>query len=332
MGNVEGRIAYCLSEGGRRASLKAGGSGRRNQEVSGLVSSEDVDLFKVDCDGRCRSAIAASEFDMPLTWQVALDKLREEQEEKNRVRRQELEERGKRLKAEGEQKAALAAAFIIAPERYYVFHASSSDVEISEEGNLSGSGVVTHFRNHPYGAVPNFDDLLAVASARFAQQQAEKRAVAEAEATAKSARAQAETDFIEAWVREHGSTNQQQRYAADLLPRDEVLQALEDAAFRPLDDLARYAKLKSSDVCPDEETCAHVTFASHAAESASAAQWDLIRDIAARIPEAEVQLRAHAGDCQDRQSHDLPEAVRHGVMVHRKVGPFTMRREYAAPQ
>jgi hypothetical protein len=65
------------------------------------------------------------------------------------------------------------------------------------------------------------------------------------------------------------------------------------------------------------------------ARSASAAQWALLQQLSAAMPGAEVILRAHKVGLRDDPNG--PTLMAFGVRVTRKVGPFMLKREYAAP-
>jgi hypothetical protein len=69
--------------------------------------------------------------------------------------------------------------------------------------------------------------------------------------------------------------------------------------------------------------------ASGHAPSASAAQWALVSELQQAFPTATVTLRLH----RLRWMHDpaAPTLLVYGVLVTQRCGPFTLRREFAAP-
>ena len=76
-------------------------------------------------------------------------------------------------------------------------------------------------------------------------------------------------------------------------------------------------------------TPANVTIFNTDGVKATDARWALVQALQRVFPDATVTLREHRiswkGDV------DAPTLTMHGVLVTRKVGPFDLRREYAAP-
>ena len=62
---------------------------------------------------------------------------------------------------------------------------------------------------------------------------------------------------------------------------------------------------------------------------ASAAQWRIAQELPTLLPDATVTLRVHT--IAWKRDPSLPALVAHGVLACRKVGPFSLRREYEAP-
>jgi hypothetical protein len=140
------------------------------------------------------------------------------------------------------------------------------------------------------------------------------------------------------WVAQHG-TQQQARHAAGVLPMEEVIEAMTDPAFEAGNGFERYAfdgaaRLQRR-LCevPAYATAvitpANLTIFNTDAVKASDAQWALVQELQHVFPDATVVLREHRiswkGDV------NAPSVTRYGVIVTRTVGPFDLRREYAAP-
>ena len=75
-------------------------------------------------------------------------------------------------------------------------------------------------------------------------------------------------------------------------------------------------------------TSADVVVSSKNAGQATAAQWALVQELQAALPDATIALRVH----RLAWKHDpqAPMLTVYGVLVTSKIGPFTLRREYAA--
>jgi hypothetical protein len=142
---------------------------------------------------------------------------------------------------------------------------------------------------------------------------------------------------IAAWIAERGSDDQRARHAAGLLPASEVIDALTDEAFAELAGRPRYALDGAAQL---QEHLRRVTGRSDLAVApadlqvmgtpatvATADQWAVVRELQDTMPDAEVVLRQHR--LSWRRESALPSLTVYGVLVTRKVGPFTLRREFA---
>lgn len=210
---------------------------------------------------------------------------------------------------------------------------------VVELATYSDGGHSANYTTAPDGHELNADAELGDAELieairASAQSKQTARAVIQARQAAEYAREaaheQAEADQIAAWVSEHGTANQQARMAAGLLPREEVLQEIEAAAYAALNEFPRYVPLAGKDVahvagCYGES----VHFSSEAAKEATAEEWERMEAIRVAAPAgASIELRTHRGQCQQRGC-DL-DAYRSGIKVTITVGAFEFTREYAA--
>jgi hypothetical protein len=145
---------------------------------------------------------------------------------------------------------------------------------------------------------------------------------------------------IAQWIAEHGSPGQQARQAAGVLPMEEAIEALTDEAFASLDDRPRYipdglAQLQTQLRQRPEHADVDVTrddlvVTGTNAPKMTAAQWALVQEFQTLLPEATVTLRMHRLAWKRDRQITLPAVF--GVLVTQRVGPFTLRREYAAPE
>jgi hypothetical protein len=145
--------------------------------------------------------------------------------------------------------------------------------------------------------------------------------------------------FVAAWIAEHGTADQKARHAAGVLPAEEVTAAVADEAFAALCDRSRYVGLDHL------ELQAHVRrYPTHHnavllpvdlavtvtnAASVTAEQWKVVEKVREILPDAEIVVRAHS--VRWKKDLNVPPLVAFGVRVTRKIGPFILKREYAAP-
>ena len=167
------------------------------------------------------------------------------------------------------------------------------------------------------------------------------RRKAEAEAqekeAAKEAQAQRREKQLSDWVANYGTATQKKRFAAKLLPEDEVLDGLREQAFAPLEDLPRYEKIKKSDVVTaafkaDRFDLEHeeVEFNAFNAEQATDEEFAVMETIQQKLPGAVTTLKEHVGFFSCAKGKDDPEVRRKSVHVELKVGELTFTRVYAA--
>jgi hypothetical protein len=153
---------------------------------------------------------------------------------------------------------------------------------------------------------------------------------AEQEAAASRRKAQ-----IAAWVAKHGNDNMKERLAVGLLPTEEVKNLIRDQAYAPLDEFARYEKMKAEDVCDgvddyyDNNYRYHdVKFGIKTSKSLSAKSFEHMKKIRTAIGDnAEIEPRDHCGTCGECNN----TVYRVGFMVRIKVGELEFSREYASP-
>jgi hypothetical protein len=145
--------------------------------------------------------------------------------------------------------------------------------------------------------------------------------------------------YIAEWIAKHGTPERQVRQAAGVLPMDEVVEAITDQAFAAIADHPLYTRNGSEHLqahLRQFPNCADVVVApgdlivvSSNAVKATAEQWAVVQSMQKALPEATVTLRTHR---LAWKSHpQAPSLTLFGVLVTQKVGPFTLRREYAVP-
>jgi hypothetical protein len=341
---------YLLSEEGRKASLLSGGDGRAVQHMTLAIPAERLHLVKVDEKGiarlklRPRFELDAEQgvvvTDSPPTYDVppTLDDLLRDAARNHQLERayhaERAAERLKQREAEFDLRTEVAREFLADPAR-----------RPAERPRPTR----THcFLSLDGGRRLRFDVSVDTGLAREVPAEAYRRVERDRKAAREKRRQQWSTDFavhgekrrfISAWVAEHGTPDQKARHAAGVLPADEVIEAIADEAFTALRDRPRYvgidhvrlqahvrgypahrhAVLSATDVAVTVTNAASVT----------AAQWRVVDLIKGIVPDAEIVVRSHVVGWKKDPS--VPPLIAFGVHVTRKIGPFILKREYAAP-
>jgi hypothetical protein len=142
-----------------------------------------------------------------------------------------------------------------------------------------------------------------------------------------------------AWVDRHGTADQKARAAAGVLALDEIIEAMTEEAFTAAEDLPRYeldGAVRLQDYLRTTLGDAAVAVApadlqviSSDAPSATKEQWAVISRLQSAFADATVKLREHR--LSSRRYPGVEPMTVFGVLVTRKVGPLSVRREFAAP-
>ena len=145
--------------------------------------------------------------------------------------------------------------------------------------------------------------------------------------------------FSATWIAEHGTPEQRARQAAGVLPLEEAIEAMTDYAFAALSEHGQYVADGPSRiqeavnrVAADGEAMVSATdviVTSGNAETMTASQWAAVRGIRELVPDATVVLRIH--NVSWRKDRTIMVGPFFGVLVTQRVGPFTVRREFAVP-
>ena len=144
---------------------------------------------------------------------------------------------------------------------------------------------------------------------------------------------------IAEWVATRGTADQQDRHAAGVLSIKEVLEGMADDAFAAAGERPRYkrdgvSRLESylrqfPQYAKVVITKADFLVTSANAEHANEEQWALKLELETLLPDATFTLRLHR--LAWTKDPKAPTLTQFGVLVTRRVGPFTLRREYLAP-
>lgn len=144
----------------------------------------------------------------------------------------------------------------------------------------------------------------------------------------KQARAEAKRQQVATWVQEHGTESQKRRHAVDLLDDQEVIDAMRDLAFSPLDPFKPYEKINSGDVEHEDNSgwgCdGDVEFG---AENSCASEetFAQLEEMQKLLPDATITPRLHTATCNRCGS----EATKPSLLAKITVGVFEFHRDYA---
>ena len=137
-----------------------------------------------------------------------------------------------------------------------------------------------------------------------------------------------------------GNTPAVWRACCSGLPIAEAIEAITDRTFARLADRPRYlhdgvamlqALVRRSSQHADAVIARDdIVVTSVNAAHATAAQWARVQEFQALLPEATVVLRVHKVAWKRDARAALVPIV--GILVSQRIGPFTLRREYEAPQ
>jgi hypothetical protein len=338
---------YLLSEEGRKASLLAGGDGRARQELTVSVPASRLHLVTVDPEGIARLRLCPRyeldgervvridelpSYDTPPT----LDELFKQAAKNHQLERAyETERRAaeeRRRGADRERRAKIAEGFLADAAQRALVHPAPTPKRCylaTDNGRLLfdvGSDVGLA-RDVPPEAHRRFRADLRGRRERNLQ-----------ERTAQLALHEEKKHVIAEWVAAYGTPDQKERQAAGVLPMDEAIEAITDQTFAALGSRPRYVqdgvdrlqehlrRVPEFGNMPVSRSDLVVT--STNVDRMTAAQWALVNDVRALVPDATVTLRAHKiGWKRDPRIAVGPVF---GVLVTSRVGPFTVRREYAA--
>lgn len=337
---------YLLSEDGRKTSLLMGGDGREVQQLAIDVPANRLHLVSVDANGIARLKLrpryqldehqrvlridSAPVYDVPPTIEELFhDAARNHQFERT-FEAQRRETKTRHRDAQRERKAQLAQAFLDDQTQRAIVHPPPTPRSC-------------------YIATPNgrvlFDAKADQPPASQVPQEAHRRFRADLRAArernlqeraAQLALHEEKKQYIAEWIAEHGTTDQQARQTAGVLPIEEAIEAITDAAFAALGDRTRYehdghkrlqAHLQRLPEHHDVSVArSDVVVTSGNAKAMNAAQWATVQDVQRALPEVTVTLRSHKIAWKQDPKVTLEPIF--GVLVTQRVGPFTLRREY----
>ncbi|MEZ5289864.1 MAG: hypothetical protein R2745_02165 [Vicinamibacterales bacterium] len=333
-----------LSEDGRKAALLEGRDGRAVQSVTLQVPASRLHLvsvdregvarlrlrprFELDADERVQRVDAAPVYDVPPTVEELFRAAarNHELEAAYHASRQSAVDR--RLEGERDVRLSAAERFMADKTARAVPHpppTARSCMLVTPQGRL---------RFDVRSDVGLAKDVPAEAHRRFRADQRTRAEKNKADRAAQLAVHQEKKRFIAAWIAELGTDEQRERHAAGLLPMAEAIEAITDHAFAALASMPRYV-LDGADrlrrAMPDLGAAVihpgALRVQSEDAQTATAEQFALVREIQSLVPAASVVLRRHR--ITVATGAPAPTVVAFGVLVSQKRGVVLLRREFA---
>ena len=342
-------VIYGLTEAGRKASLLSGGDGRARQQLSIQVPAARLHLVAVDLAGVARLKLQPRyeltesdrivRHDAPPVYDVppSIDDLYRDAARNHELERLFLAQRnswrGQRREADRERRAQAAREFLSNAGQRAIVHPAPTPRRCflqTPSGRLmfdiaTDMGIA---KDVPVEAHRRFRADLQARKQKNLNQRSEQLELHEKKKVA-----------ARDWVDRHGSEDQKARSAAGVLALEEVILAMTDDAFATVEGVSRYGfdgamRLQEHlRVTLGDPTVvvapADLQVISSDAPSATKDQWAVVSRIKLAFPDAAVRLREHRLSSR-RHPTDAP-LIAFGVLVTRRIGPFSLRREFAAP-
>jgi hypothetical protein len=347
---VSVKAVYRLSEGGRKVSLLAGGNGKQRQELVFDVPMSRMHLVQVDANGtarlklRPRFEVRANQrvvrldeppfYDAPPTIDDLLRDAARNHELEATYHAQQLAYRSSRLNATQSWRDQVAESFLSDATQRAVMHPSPTSRRCfinTARGRMEfdakrDRGIARHV---PREAVRRFE-----ADLRARRQRAEDDLVAFHASHSEKQR------LIRAWIGEDGTEDQRRRLDAGVLPVAEAVEAMTTGEFRAVSHLPQYelngaARLQThlrgytpfADAVVSSLT---LSVATRYLTEATSAQWAVLQEVQAAVPDARVFLRERilSWTAQPR----APRLRVVTVLGFKKLGPITLRREFCVPE
>ena len=344
------RAEYRLSEAGRKASLLSGGNGQARQRVTLTLPATRLHLVQVAKDG-VASLKLRPQFHLNAEQRIvlvdarpaydhvpAVDELLQEAARNHELERafygQKTTSRVTRREAYSQWLDETSRDFLADPTRRAIVHPAPT-VRMCQLATSRGpiyfyatfgSSIV---RQVPLEAYRRFQNDLRIRRGQTESQREHDVAV-------NTERRR----LMEEWVATHGSADQRERFAAGAMAKSEWLAAATESTFAPLAQLPPYdangARTLQAFL---RQWPAHasvvVTYADYRVvtrplTTATPAQWEWMQWARRLLPNANAHLREReliwTGDARAPRHRAIT------LLVTTKVGPLTLRREFAVPE
>ena len=342
--------SYNLSEAGRKASLLAGGDGRGRQQLSVQVPTTRLHLVAVDVNGVARLKLQPRfeladgqrvvrhdnppTYDVPPTIEDLFKDAARNHELERTYRTERTASRNNRRDADRDRRSQIAQDFLSDPNQRAMVHPVPSPTRcfLATAGGrvmFDASSDVGPARELPLEAHRRFRADLRARKERNLTLRAEQLALHEEKKR-----------VIAEWAATRATEDQRSRFAAGVLPVQEVIDSLTEEAFAGLNGQPRYeldgatrlqTHLRSVTGRADLVVApADLQVVGSDASAATSGQWAVVRQLKTALPDADVTLREHR--LSWRRDPEKPGLTVFGALVTRQVGPFILRREFAVPE
>src|SRR5262245_58650444 len=249
---------YLLSEEGRKASLLDGGDGKALQQLSLQVPANRLHLVSVDAQGVARLKLrpryqldgdrgivridAAPTYDAPPDVEELFREAARNHQLERAYRAERQAAKIKRREGDQERRTEVARAFLSDLSKRAVAHPAPSPqrcVVETDQGRIyfDAKTDASPARGVPAEALRRFQADLRSRRERNLKVRADQLALHEEK-----------KQFAAEWIASHGTSDQQARPAADVLPIDETIEAVAEHAFSVVADRRRYVPDASSRV------------------------------------------------------------------------------------
>lgn len=306
------KVQYQLDEKGRKASLLAGGNGKAQQFIDVEVTAELLVLVHVDDDGTAAYnlspevcyPVVRNRYSVPLSApEAAAEVLRIAAEKQAKAEQDALKDAEKKA-AEEKMHAEQDTRWLALAQRFIV-----GDPEVKRTGLVFECQLnnIYPWNAATTGLIAQID----TETNRRGKIQADAEAVKRAAEEKVSAERNAKIDAARlAWLRQHGTVNQVERFEADVLSENELFEAIRAVVLpEKLGEAEAYQIHHSVDVehnddCGEDSVKWEVEDGSSC--TLTATQWACLKSVraaAAGIPDAVVDVRKHvailACNCPD---------------------------------
>jgi hypothetical protein len=301
------RVQYQLNEQGRKASLLTGGNGKAAQFVDVAATVELLTVVNVDNDGNAAYNLSPEVcypvvrncYSAPLSApEAAAEVLRIAAGKQAKAEQDALKDAEKKA-AEEKAHAEQNARWLTLAQRFI-----AGDPEVKRTNSFTCVFNDIHSWN---AEAPSLREQIDAETNRRGKIQADAEAAKHAAEEKASAERNAKINAARlAWLREHGTVDQVERFEADVLPEDELFEAIHAAVLpEKLGEVGEYQIHHSVDVrhkgdCGESPVVWSVEDGNGC--TLTATQWahlKAIRAAAAGIPDAVVDVRKHVAnlDC-----------------------------------
>jgi len=238
--------------------------------------------------------------------------LKEEQGKRNQAARENAE-REKKQQEEREARTATAIGQFMA------------NPHLLPTGKYNGGFYIDRDRHALI--FPQNTEVFAECERRVAAEKEREEKEEQLKRERKEQRQKEKWDFLRNFITKHGDKSEQERLAENLLSEEEAVSIVRDHTFAPLDRFDRYEKTDAihGDECYRSGECDE-SWDVEPAASVNRGVWDSTSEIRRTAKEMGAEWTFQTHTCITSECEE--ETRKFGLLVSKKVGPFTLSREY----